>query len=145
VAAAIADSPVTLPRTAGLRRFVEVWAGRGQELDGDAHPSMTLLRSFCQEVLGTSPPGGDPMDIPDTYSMDDYVWVRETPYRVPAPGDAIVWVPRPEDARDGGHVAIFLGGDASGFDAFDAAGSDPQVRHHADYAGVVGWLHPIGG
>jgi hypothetical protein len=130
---------------AALRRFVEDWSGVPLEADGDPHPSMALLRAYAGQVLGRPPVWGAPVEIPDTYDMDHYVWVRESPYRVPSPGDAVVWAPRPQDAHDGGHVAIFIKGDASGFDAFDASGSVPAVRHHADYGDVVGWLHPIGG
>lgn len=130
---------------AALRRFVEDWSGVPVDTDGAPHPGMTLLRAYARQVLGAPPLWGAPMDIQDTYDMGHYAWVRESPYRAPAPGDAIVWAPAPEDSSTGGQVAIFLSGDANGFDAFDASGSAPAVRHHADYRGVVGWLHPIGG
>ncbi|MBO0690706.1 MAG: hypothetical protein J2P40_14185, partial [Candidatus Dormibacteraeota bacterium] len=119
---------------AALKRFVEDWSGVPLEVDGDADPGMTLLRAYAGQVLGAPPVWGVPMDIRDTYDMGRFAWVRESPYRAPAP----------EDSSTGGRVAIFLGGDASGFDAFDAYGSAPAVRHHPDYQGVVGWLHPIG-
>jgi hypothetical protein len=144
VAGAVADLVDGTQQASSLHRFIAAWTGDGAELDGDPHPSMALLRSYCREVLVGPPLWGQPIDIPAQYDMDRYVWVAESPYRVPTPGDAIVWGPRPEDASDGGHVAIFVNGDANGFDAFDAAGSTPGVRHHADYRWVVGWLHPVG-
>jgi hypothetical protein len=127
-----------LPQAGGgeggaLQAFIEAWTGK----DG-AYRSMDLFQHYNRDVVGAPPVDGKPVDLPLTSSGNHYVWVPDTPYQAPAPGDVVVW------GAGEGHVAIFVRGDATGFDAFETNGHDatPRVHHHDDYEGVLGWLHP---
>lgn len=135
-----------LPQAGGgeggaLRAFIDAWTGKA-----GASESMDLFQHYNRDVVGAPPVHGKPVDLPMNSSGQHYVWVPDTPYQAPAPGDVVVWgtgASGQAGSRDG-HVAIFVRGDATGFDAFETNGHDPtpRVRHHDDYEGVLGWLHP---
>ena len=133
------------PAAAALRRFISAWSGASVGADSETYPGMALLRRYSEEVVGAPPLWVAPIEIPRSYSMDHFVWVEESPYQVPAPGDVVVWGRCSEDASDGGRAAIFVRGDATGFDAFTVEGAAADVQHYADYRWVLGWLRPITG
>lgn len=141
----IAHHVTAAPAAAALRPFIEAWSGASVDADSDTYPDMALLRRYSEEVLGAPSLWVAPIEIPQSYSMDHFVWVQESPYQVPAPGDIVVWERSSEDASDGGRAAIFVRGDATGFDAFTVQGATAGVRHYADYRWVLGWLRPIRG
>jgi hypothetical protein len=135
-----------LPQAGGgeggaLQAFIEEWTGK----DG-ASGSLDLFQHYNRDVVGAPPVHGNPVDLPTNSSGNHYVWVPDTPYQAPAPGDVVVWGADAsgQQGSEDGRVAIFVRGDATGFDAFETNGHDltPSVRHHDDYEGVVGWLHP---
>jgi hypothetical protein len=131
--------------------FVDAWSGKQMAADRSApNQSMNLFQRYNRDVVGAPPVSGKPADIPENCSSAYYLWVPDTPYAAPAPGDVIVWGAGSHDHGSAqGHVGIFLRGDATGFDAFEANGDDPhrpdttpRIRHHGDYGGVLGWLRP---
>ena len=69
---------------------------------------------------------------------DDYVWIPNTPTGVPEEGDLVIW------SGTYGHIAIFIGGDASRFISFDEnypTGSPCHPQEHT-YTNVLGWMRP---
>lgn len=126
--------------------FISNWTGKPVDTDG-VYPNqcMDLAHEYVKDVLGL------PITLlahPSAYQVfTDFTEsqyfdkIANTPTGVPQKGDLVVFG---QAIGANGHICIFIEGDVSSFNSFDAnwpTGSLPHVQTH-NYNGVLGWLHP---
>lgn len=128
-----------------LEEFIKKHTGKGIDYDGSyGYQCVDLYRQYVDEVLGfpQSPGVMGATDIWESFLVDRFERILNTPEAIPAKGDIVIWNKKVGNGY--GHVAVFVSGDVNAFKSFDQnwpAGSLPKLVEHK-YTNVIGWLTP---
>lgn len=125
-----------------LDEFVKKYDGRYVEVSGpnSANQCVDLANEYIRSVLNLPIiPFANAVDFP-TKDKEHFNYIENTPEGVPKKGDLVIW------GGSFGHIAIFLDGNASGFNSFDQnypTGTPCHIQHHTYLRPkVIGWMHP---
>lgn len=127
-----------------IQEFFEKWNGKFIDYDNFyGAQCFDLIQQYNKELYqGPFLTGNAAFDLWESYPVDYYERILNTPTGIPEKGDIVIWG---KEIGQYGHVAIFSEGDINKFISFDQnfpLNSPCHFQNH-DYRGVIGWLHPL--
>jgi len=128
-----------------LKEFVDKYNGKLVDYDSFYGAQCSdLAQQYNKEMYGGPFLTGEAAaDLWETYPVDYYERVLNTPDAVPTPGDMMIW--KKTTSLPWGHVGICVEGDLNRFKSFDQnwpTGAPCSLVEH-NYTGVIGFLRPI--
>lgn len=102
------------------------------------------LISLWMDNLGIPHEWGNAKDLLSNADTTKFDVIRNDPNNTnqfPLPGDIMVW----DKSWGGGygHTGVISSANGTSFDCFEQNNPGaPKINHHANYGGVLGWLHP---
>lgn len=128
-----------------IQEFFDKWNNKPADFDGYyGNQCVDIIQYYNKDIFGGGfIPGQGAADIWETYPVEIYERVLNTPTAIPVKGNIMIW--RKTTSLPFGHIGIFNEGNVNRFTSFDQnwpIGSLCHFQEH-DYTGVIGWLRPI--